>query len=200
MGNMALGFVLGLTFMFAIQYANYFYSRLAIGKAYRLLAKEWDGVFKAGSFFKPPTVFFDHKGTRAELSSFYLYRGKTGNYTQLRFSLDKAYLQAFIVTTNEDGYSVDSVRPELANSLMEAAWSEELANIDSLSNAQGIELRFDGDTFIVRKRGLLIEEKNLTVFKNACVSLLDNLFAGLGEAIGKPRVLPECQHLPIHQG
>ena len=190
MDSLTLCFFLGLFIMVAIQYANYFYSRMLISKAYRLLAKEWDGVFAAGSFFTPPSILFSYEGTKAELSSFYLYEGKTGNYTQLRFSLDKAYLQAFTVrTSKQELYEVDSVRPELINELLETHWSQELESIESLSSAQGIEIRFDGDTFIVRKRGLLIEQENLNIFKKACVALLDHLFTGLGKPIGPPRVL-----------
>ena len=190
MDSTTICFFAGVIIVVAIQYANYFYSRVLIGKVYRLLAQEWDGVFAAGSFFTPPSILFSHEGTKAELSSFYLYEGKTGNYTQMRFSLDKAYLQAFTVSTNNEKlYEVESVRPELANQLLRDHWSKELENIESLSSAQGIELRFDGDTFIVRKRGLLVEQENLNIFKKACLSLLDNLYAGLGKPIGPPRVL-----------
>jgi len=174
MTNLVLGVLLALCFLAAMQYAGYLRSRRSIARVYGALASTWQGEYDAGSFFRPPRVRFAHGSADAVLSSFYLYQGQTGNYTQLSFQLPQSYLQAFVVRPAEAaGYDVDSVRPELVRRLLASDWAEPLARVDSLTGGRGVEVRFDGDTLLIRARGLLLDHGALASFKTDGTAMLD---------------------------
>lgn len=181
--ELAAGALLGLLIVVATRYGAYLWSSREVARVYRDLADSWEGLFVAGTFFRPPVVEFAQNGVRAQLSSFYLHRGDTGNYTQLRFDLGRSYLHAFVVTPDEDAqgrYRVESVSPELAERLLTEGWAEALDRIGAMTPGRRTEVRFDGDSLVVRTKALLLVPGNLTDFRAAAGSILAGLTAGLG--------------------
>jgi len=183
------GFI-GLGVIASMNYVGYLHSRRSIAAAYGELAKLWGGTLRLGSLYRPPKLSFESNGTFAELSTFYLYLGKIGHYTQLRFELKERYLQAFIVhpdRTSDRGYEIDSCHPDLPERLLEQDWASPINDIESLSSSTGTEIRFDGSTLLVRKRALLLKPENLIRFKDASERLLNTLTESLGQPIGGVR-------------
>jgi hypothetical protein len=179
----AAGALLGLAIVVATRYGAYWWSSREVARVYRTLAHRWKGMFRAGTYLRPPVVEFAHEGLQAQLSSFYLHRGDTGNYTQLRFDLGRSYLDAFVVRPDDEAkgrYRVESVSPELAERLLVGGWAEALDRIGAMTPGRHTEVRFDGDTLVVRTKALLLVPENLTDFRAAAGRILAELTAGLG--------------------
>lgn len=181
------GMALGAALLALLQYVAYARSRSLFGRVYGVLADRWGGTFLVGSFFVPPSLSFRLGDVSAELRSFYLYRGDTGHYTQFVFRLPKAYLHAFEVRpggSSGTGYAVESARPSLVEDLLAGGWSLQLQRIDDLTGKLGCEVRFDGDTLLVRKKALLLAEPDLVAFRDASEGLLQQLCASLDRPVG----------------
>ena len=168
--------------LFAFQYVGYLRSRRQVVEAYQALALLWSGRFDAGTFFVPPALSFSFRSFEVELRAFYLYRGLVGNYTQLRYSFGRSFLHAFVVRSpdeDEEGYDIESVRPELVRSLLEQGWTREMDRLVNVGGRQDVEVRFDGDTLTVRKRSLLLSIQNLKAFRESveamCIMLDERL-------------------------
>jgi hypothetical protein len=99
-----------LSIMAVVKYISYKYSIKDVHKAFQEFSEQHNGQLDKGSFLVPPSVSF--KGSYISgstnsadseitviLRSFYLYRGRRGNYTELSFHLPKRnYLISFSLT------------------------------------------------------------------------------------------------------
>ena len=177
--------------LFALRYANYLYTRLSLARNFGHLAKQWHGSFHKGSFFSPPKILFPLAQAEGELSAFYVYRGKTGNHTQLRFRLPRTYLRAFSIhfRAGQD-YDIVSTEKESIEDLLQKSWSSKLEALQkglprdkSEDWDASIQIDFDGSSLTIKIEGLLCKEEELEAFKELGSLFFEAVFDNLDRAL-----------------
>ena len=99
-----------LTSMTGIKYISYKSSIRNTHKIFKIFANKHKGLLNKGSFLVAPSVSFSNeKNMTVSLRSYYLYKGRRGNYTEVSLKLDSTnYLTFFNIEI--DKHSKDIVR------------------------------------------------------------------------------------------
>ena len=171
-----------LSLMAIVKYISYRSTIGDVHNAFQEFAERHNGHLEKGSFLVPPSVTFkgshildstDKIENNVTLRSYYLYRGRRGNYTELAFKLpSRNYMTSFSVKLDNPRLDEDS---SWSASVTEPVATVEntydklttcLTQIGDRFSAEHLKCRFDGEKLSIRVLEFIDKADDIDEFYN----------------------------------
>ena len=161
-----------VTIMGAIKYISYKLSIKSIHHIFNIFSKEHKGTLNKGSFLVAPSIsFLNESKMPILLRSYYLYKGRRGNYTEISLKLNTIhYLLSFNIEVTKDDNNgqwitsitdSDSENQDPYNTLISL-----LIRLAEESGTNFLTCEFNGESISIKILQLFDKIKQLNDFYN----------------------------------